>query len=62
MFIHTLFPQGLVTKILLTTVGLIRVVPTVVHTVTLPLQAHTHSVGTLEGVSVTHFAKLRRRG
>lgn len=47
---------------LLTTVGFIRIIPTVVHAVTLPLQAHTHSVGTLEGVGITHLAKLRRRG
>lgn len=47
---------------LLTAVGLVRVVPAVVHAVALPLQAHTHSVGTLEGVGVTHFPKLRWRG
>ena len=47
---------------LLTTVGLIGVIPTVVHAITLPLQAHTHSVGTLEGVGITHFPKLRWRG
>lgn len=49
-------------KILLTTVGLVRVVPAVVHAVTLPLQAHAHSVGTLEGVGVAHFAEFGRRG
>lgn len=49
-------------KILLTTVGLVRVVPAVVHAVALPLQAHAHSVGTLEGVGVAHFAEFGRRG
>lgn len=53
-------PRG--RKILLTTVGLVRVVPAVVHAVALPLQAHAHSVGTLEGVGVAHFAEFGRRG
>ncbi len=56
------YNQLLHESFLLTTVGLIRVIPTVVHAVALPLQAHTHSVGTLEGVGITHFAKLGRGG
>lgn len=46
-------------ELLLTTVGLVRVVATVVHAVTLPLEGHTHSIGTLEVVAVTCFLKLR---
>lgn len=62
------FPHGFITNtrraecFLLTAVSLIRVIPAVIHAVTLPLQAHTHSVGTLEGVGVTHFAELGWRG
>lgn len=43
---------------ILTTVGFIRVIPAVVHTVALPLQANANAVGTLERVGVAHFAKF----
>lgn len=46
----------------LTTVGLIRVVATVVHAITFPVQAHAHSVGTLEVVGITLLLKLRMAG
>lgn len=62
LLVQCLFPLEGWGKILLTTVGLVRVVPAVVHAVALPLQAHAHSVGTLEGVGVAHFAEFRRRG
>lgn len=45
-----------------TTIGLVGVVPAVVHAVALPLQAHTHAVSTLEGVGVAHLPELRRNG
>ena len=50
------------TMCVLTTVGLVRVVPAVVHAVTLPPQAHTQPVGTLEVVGVTRLLKLRVSG
>lgn len=53
-FLHKLF--------ILTTVGFVGIIPTVIHAVALPLQTHTHSVGTLEGIDVTHFAEFRRCG
>lgn len=52
----------LVRKILLTTVGLVRVVAAIIHAIALPFQAHAHSICALEGVGVAHFAEFRRCG
>lgn len=45
-----------------TAVGLVGVIAAVVHAVALPLQAHAHAIGALEGVGVAHFPELRRHG